>query len=115
MATLLGTSGNVYLGLVIFFMGFAAYMTGQAVASTWRPRWQVFAYGVLLGLAARFLLFALFQGALLSPGILVDIAVMILFGLFAYRVTHVSCMVSQYPWQYQRQGLWNYREKPSID
>ena len=34
---LLGNSLGVYLGLTVGLMGFAAYMTGQATAQTWKP------------------------------------------------------------------------------
>jgi len=115
MESLHGTSLAVYIGLVVIFMGFAAYMTGQAVAVTWRPYRQAIGYGCLLGCAARFLVYALFDGDLLSPGIVVDIAVMIAIALLAYRIHSVAKRVSQYPWLYQRRGLWNYRKIPSID
>ena len=115
MESLLGTSLGVYIGLVVLFMGFAAYMTGQAVAVTWRPYWQAIAYSCLLACAARFLVYALFDGDLLSPGIVIDIAVMVAISLLAYRIQSVSKLVSQYPWLYKRQGLWNYQEIPSTD
>ena len=114
MESLLGTSLPVYIGLVVIFMGGAAFMTGQAIANTWRSRSQVFAYGMLLGLGARFLVFALFEGRLLSlTGFVVDVVVLTSIALFAYRITHVSRMVNQYPWLYERRGLWDYRERSS--
>jgi hypothetical protein len=63
---LLGTSMPVFLGLTIVVIGFAAFMTGQALANTWKPVWHVVIYCLLLGLADRFLTFALFDGELLS-------------------------------------------------
>ncbi len=41
---------TVFLGLTIVVMGFAAYMTGKALANTWKPLWQLFLYCLLLGL-----------------------------------------------------------------
>ena len=112
MASLLGTSLGVFIGLTVIIMGGAAFMTGQAIAGTWRPPWQVLAYCCLLGLAARFLTYALFQGQLLSlTGVIADIVVLTAIGLLAYRLTHVHKMINQYPWLYERQGFWSYREK----
>jgi hypothetical protein len=113
LESLLGTSLQVYVGLTVIFMGVVAYLTGQAIANTWRPLWQVFPSCFLLGLTARFLIYALFQGSLLSPGIVVDVTVLTISGLIAYRFTQVTKMVSQYPWLYERCGWWRYAEKPS--
>jgi hypothetical protein len=112
MEALLGTTVEVFIGVTIVLMGGAAFMTGQAIAGTWRPLWQVFAYSFLLALGSRFLIFALFQGQLLSAtGFLADVVILTAIGLIAYRLTHVSKMLAQYPWLYQRQGLWSFREK----
>ena len=114
MQALIGTSWAVFVGLTLVIMGGAAFLTGQAVARTWRPVWQVVLYGVLLGLTDRFLTWGLFAGELLSlSGLLIDAAVLILIGLFAYRITHVATVVSQYPWLYQRTGPLTYRRKPT--
>lgn len=110
MTDLLGASPGAYLGLVVILMGFAAFMTGQAVAASWKPVWQLGPYGLLLAMAARFLLFALFDGELLAlPGFLVDLLLMVAIGLFAWRITHVRKIVSQYPWLYRRKGLLGYQ------
>jgi len=111
MESVLGTSLPTFLVLTVIIMGGAAYMTGQAVAATWRPYWQVLLYALLLGLTDRFLTFGLFEGELLSlSGFVVDTAVITAIALFAFRVTRVARMVSQYPWLYRRDGLLNYRE-----
>ena len=109
MSELLGTSIAVFIGLHVVLVGGAAIMTGQAVASTWRPAWQVVFYCLLLALVARFLTWSLFSGDLLSlTGYLVDAVVITAIGLFAYRVTRVRKMVGQYPWLYRRKGLTGY-------
>ncbi len=111
MHDILGTSLPVFLVLTVIIMGGAAYMTGYAVAATWRPYWQVLLYAVLLGLTDRFLTFALFEGELLSlSGFVVDTGFLTAISLFAFRVTRVGKMVSQYPWLYERDGLLGYRE-----
>ena len=46
--------------------GGAAWLSGRAMAGDWRPPWQVAIAAVLIGAAARFIHFALFEGELLS-------------------------------------------------
>lgn len=100
----------VFIGVTVLFMGGCAFMAGQALAATWRPLWQVFPYALGLGLADRFLGFALFGGRLLSvPGYAVDTAVLLLIALAAYRMTQARRMVTQYPWLYRRAGLFGWR------
>ena len=112
MQGLLGTSVGVFIGLTVVVMGFAAYMTGQALANTWKPVWQAWVYGALLGGAARFLTFALFEGELLLlSGYLIDAGVLIAIALFAYRLTQARKMVAQYPWLYERAGVFGWRNK----
>lgn len=112
METLLGTSLPVFVGLTVILFGGAAFMTGQAIASTWRPWWQILPYAFLLGLGDRFLTFALFGGELLSPvGYVVHSLVLLAIAAFAYRVTLVHRMVSQYPWLYERAGLLSWRSR----
>jgi len=107
---LLGTSPGVFIGITLIFMGGCAFMTGQALASTWRAAWHALPYALLLGLADRFLIYALFQGALLSlPGYLVDSALLIIISLAAFRLTRARQMVSQYPWLYERTGIFSWR------
>lgn len=112
METFLGSSVTVFIGVTVLLTGFAAYMTGQALANTWRPMHQLFFYCALLAAAARFLSYALFKGQLLSlSGFVIDAIVLTLIGLFAYRITKARKMIKQYPWLYQRAGLFGWRER----
>jgi hypothetical protein len=112
MEALLGTHLGVFLGVTIGLMGFAAYMTGHALAQTWKPMWHAAIYAILLGFADRFLTFALFEGSLLSPsGYLIDTAVLMIIALGAYRLTQARKMASQYPWLCERAGLFGWRQK----
>lgn len=112
MNSLLGTSLPVFLTVTCIIIGFAAYMTGQAMANTWRPAWQLLGYGALLGLASRFLIFSLFDGELISlTGYVIDTAVLIAIGGFAFRVTRARKMVNQYPWLYERSGLFGWKAR----
>ena len=112
MEALLGTSIGVFVGVTVFLCGFAAFMTGQALAGTWRPVWQVWLYIVLLGFADRFLTWALYQGELLSlTGYLIDTAVLLVIALLAFYLTRARQMAAQYPWIYVRSGLFTWRER----
>ncbi len=112
MESLLGTTWPVFIGITVVIMGFAAAMTGQGLANTWRPVWQTALYGILLGGADRFLIFGLFEGELfLLSGYLIDTVVLIAISLLAFRLTQVNRMISQYPWLYERAGLFAWRDK----
>jgi hypothetical protein len=110
METVLGTSWPVFIGVTVVLFGGAAFMMGQAIAGTWRPTWRNVAYGLLLGLANQFLIFALFGGPFgaLVP-YLVNTAVLIGLAMLAHRLTLAHKMVSQYPWLYQRVGPFSWR------
>jgi hypothetical protein len=67
---------------------------------------------LLLGAGDRFLSHALFQGPLWSlAGYFGHTALLLAIALAAYRLTLARRMVSQYPWLYQRDGLWDWRER----
>ena len=112
MEALLGTTPGVSFGMTVVVMGFVAFMTGQALAATWKPMGQVVLYGLLLGLGDRFLIFSLYGGELLSlSGYLIDSAVLVAISLFAYRLTQARKMITQYPWIYERAGLLSWRDR----
>lgn len=108
----LGVSLNVFLGLTVGVMGFAAFATGQAIARTWKPVWHAVIYALLLGVGDRFLTFALFDGELLSSGsYLIDTSVLLAITLLGYRLNLARQMVRQYPWLYRRTGPFTWRRK----
>lgn len=114
MIALIGTSWPVFIGVTVMLAGTGAYLAGQALAAHWRPMWHVAAYVFLLGVADRFIIFALFDGQLGSlSGYCVDTAVLLLIGLLSYRHTRARHMVRQYPWMYRPRGLfgWYAREE----
>jgi hypothetical protein len=85
--------------------GGAAWLTGRAIAATWRPPHSVVVAMLLLGGAARFIHFALFQGNFLSlTSYASDVCVFLAVGLIAWRATRTTQMVQQYPWLYARTG-----------
>ena len=112
MQSLLGTSLGVFIGLTVIIIGGAAIMTGRALADGWKAPFQVVFASFGLALADRFLIYALFHGELLHlTGFLIHFAVIAALALIAYRLTVVHKMVAQYPWRYERESLWRYRQK----
>ncbi|HEX9323124.1 MAG TPA: hypothetical protein VF913_13520 [Xanthobacteraceae bacterium] len=92
--------------------GGAAWLSGRAIAGTWRPAWHVVGYMALLGAAIRFFHFALFDAELLSPlSYLADTLYVILVGGLAWRVTRAGQMARQYPWLYERTSPVTWRER----
>ena len=105
----------VFLLFTIPFMGGAAFLVGRALAKTWRPVWWVVPYSLLLGLVDRFLVFALFEGELLSlfqyAG---ETGLILCIGLLAYRLYFVSMLVNQYPWIYRRTTWVTYVNRAKV-
>ncbi|MGH6947263.1 MAG: DUF6867 family protein, partial [Kiloniellales bacterium] len=40
----LGTTWPVFITVTLVVMGFASFMTGQALANTWKPYWHAVVY-----------------------------------------------------------------------
>ncbi len=92
--------------------GGCAWLAGRAIALTWRPPLMVLGAAVLMGLAVRFVHFALFGDSLLVPVTLAaEIAVLFGVALFAYRRTRALQMVRQYYWLYEPHGLLGWRPR----
>jgi hypothetical protein len=110
---ILGSSLGLFLFVTVVMFGWAAWHTGQVLAHTWRPFWQnMLPYSFLLAAADRLFVVLLFEGELLSPvPFLVAWAVLLGLGGLAYRLTQVSKMVSQYPWLYERDGPFGWRQR----
>ncbi len=86
-----------FLLVTVLLGGGAAWLAGRAIAQTWRPWWSVVAYMLVLGLAVRFIHYALFDGTLLSPHFYaVDAAVAILLAGLGFRMTRRRQMARQY-------------------
>ena len=103
---------GVFLLLTVALGGGAAWLTGRAIAATWRPWWHVILLTFLLGGAVRFLHFALFEGMLLSLQFyLADTAVCMIFGLAGFRVMRVRQMVTNYRWINEPAGPFSWRQR----
>jgi hypothetical protein len=107
-----GSFGSFVLVTVILGGG-AAVLAGRAIAATWRPRWQVVVYMLILGGAVRFIHFALFGGTLLSLHYyLADSAICIAAALVGFRAARTAQMLTQYRWIYGPDGPLRWRRWP---
>ena len=105
-------SFGVFVLVTIILGGGGAWLTGRAIAGTWRPAWQVAVYMLILGAAVRFIHMALFEGTLLSPHYyLVDTLVCLVLGFAGYRYTRAHQMVRQYGWLNEGAGLMRWRRR----
>jgi hypothetical protein len=95
-----GPNGHwVFLLLTVILGGAAAYVSGKAIAETWRPFWQVIAYCLLMALVVRFMHFALFEEVMLSlRNYIIDAAVLLLAGVVGYNVARRRQMAETYNW-----------------
>jgi hypothetical protein len=95
--------------------GGAAFLAGRAIAQTWRPFWSVIVYMTMLGVAVRYVHFALFEGTLLSPAsYLADTLYLIVIGSLAWRMTRAAQMATQYYWLYERTGPLTWRSRDTV-
>ncbi len=109
MTAVIGPSLAAFIAVTVVLAGATAWITGHALATAWKPLWQVVLYCLLLAATARFLLFALFDGNLFSPaGYAVTALILLFFGIVSFRANRARKMVSQYPWLYRRQGLFGW-------
>lgn len=105
-------SAWLFILVTVVLGGWAAWMTGRALALTWRPYWQVLLWSVPLGVAVRFIHYALFQGTFLSLHFyLVDLVIVTAIATLGYRYFAAKLMARQYSWLYERSGPFSWREK----
>lgn len=89
----------VFILCTVILGGGAAYITGRAIAETWRPFWQVIAYALALALFVRFMHFALFEERLVSlRNYGVDAAILIALAVLGYFVARRRQLATQYGW-----------------
>ena len=105
---------GAFLMVSVLLGGGAAWLAGRAIAATWRPWWHVAVYMLILGLAVRFLHFALFDATLLSLHYyLVDTGICLGLGFLGFRAARAAQMATQYRWINVRTGVFSWaRRKP---
>jgi hypothetical protein len=92
--------------------GSAAYLSGRAIAQTWRPFWVVPLYMLALAVAVRFCHFALFEETLLSPSsYALDFAIAFACAALGYRMVRARQMATQYAWLFRVHGLLGWRPR----
>ena len=103
-------------GLVTVLMGgWAAWMTGRAMAITWQPYLLCVGYLLLLAGAVRFIHYALFRGTLLSLHYYaIDAVVVLIIGSLGFRYHRARQMTTQYRWLYERTGPFSWRERAGV-
>ena len=108
----ISSSWGEFVLLYVVLTGGAAFMAGQGMALEWRSRWIAALSCVPIAGAARFLDHALFEGDLWSLlGYGVVLAICLVAALVAHRLTEVGMMIRQYPWLYERTGVFTWRSK----
>jgi Domain of unknown function (DUF6867) len=89
-----------------------AWRAGRSIALTWRSVWTAAGAMILLGLAVRFLHFALFQERLLMPtAYLFETGCLIVVAALSWRHTRAQQMVRQYYWLYEANGPLGWRPR----
>ena len=95
----------IFLLVTVIMGGSAGYISGRAIAQTWRPFWHVPLYMLLLAATVRFFHYALFWEALLSlKNYVVDFAVVFAAAAAGYRMTRTHQMAAQYGRIFGRAG-----------
>jgi hypothetical protein len=107
-------SFGIFLLVTVILGGGAAWLSGRAIAATWRPWWHIVAYMLILGFAVRFIHHALFGGTLMSPYYyLVDTAICLLLAFLGFRVTRAAQMATQYGFLNVRTGAMSWARRPA--
>ena len=90
----------------------AAWMTGRAIAGTWRSFVSCFLYSIPLAMFVRFIHFAMFEGPFINVRyFVVDLIVLAIIVVIAFRYTRTGQMVTQYNWLYERASPLSWRSK----
>jgi hypothetical protein len=99
-----------FLLVTIVMGGAAAYLSGKAIAQTWRPFWHVPLYMLALAAVVRFCHFALFEEPFLSlPSYIVDFACAFAAAALGYRTVRAQQMRLQYGWLFRSSGPLGWR------
>jgi hypothetical protein len=88
-----------FLIITLGFGGFAAVMSGRALANIWRSRWQIVPAMIFLTAAVRFLHYVMVQEELLSvSAFAADFATLFCMAWLSFVWTRRRQMQSQYGW-----------------
>jgi small-conductance mechanosensitive channel len=102
----------LFLLVTVAMGGWAAWRTGKATARMWKPSWMLVPYMLLLGMAVRFIHFAMFEGTLFSLRYyLVDTAVILVFAWLGWRYERTVAMARQYAFAFEKASALSWRRK----
>ena len=92
--------------------GWAAWRSGMAVATTWKSAWMLVPYMLILGMAVRFIHFAMFHGTLFSMRYyIVDTIVVLIAAYLGWRSERAGAMARQYEFAFERSSQFSWRRK----
>ena len=98
------------LFVTLILGGGCAFLAGRAIALTWRSIWIVVAAMIPMGLAVRFVHFALFNETLVAPKTsIAETIVLLIVSCLAFQRTRAQQMVRQYYWLYEPNGPLGWR------
>jgi hypothetical protein len=104
----------VFLLLTVLIGGTAAWVSGKAIAQTWRPFWQLPGYVLLLTAGVRFLHYALFYEPLLPlRNWAVDYTVLFVLAALGFRRMRALQVSTQYSWLFEPSGPLGWRRRPT--
>ena len=107
------TSLWVFFLLTVVLAGGGGYLSGKAIATTWRSPWQTLPVAVILGAASRFMHFALFGGTLSAVQYLaIDAVIVLALALLGYRRGRAIQMAGQYAFLYRPAGPFGWQRQP---
>ncbi len=87
-----------------------AALAGRAIALTWRSIWVAIAAMIPIGMAVRFVHFALFNEPLLAPRTsIAETVILVLVACLSFQRTRARQMVRQYYWLYEPSGPLSWR------
>ena len=88
---------RTFLFVTVVLGGAAGWLSGRAIAATWRPRWSLVPAALAIGIGVRFIHFALFEATFLSlQYYTIDTLFAFVLALAGYRATRQGQMARQY-------------------
>jgi hypothetical protein len=107
------TGVRYVLRFLVVLIGFwTAWRTGKAVAEGWNGISTVVGYTLLLGVAMRFMHYALFQGPFISPFYYVlDVVLLLIFSIAGFRIRRTRQMVQNYYWLYEPTSTFSWKKR----
>ena len=101
-----------FIFLTLALGGWLAFMTGRAIASTWRGYGILIVTLLFIGVVNRFIHFSVVEGSLFSLRYYIsDTICLILIGIIGFQVTRTKQMTTQYWWLYEKMSPLTWRKR----